>query len=185
MPDTHRRGSLPCPLVIRMFSRAGRAAIFDRKAFSEAFFDDDAAADGAIIVAGVGAVTYLGRGLFGLEFLSVGRFLEALIGAVVGWLILGFATWFAASRLFGSGGRPQIMIALHGLAALPLVLEIFGGLAAGIGLIWYLGVVVLATREASDLKLRDAAVAVLIGFAIAAIFRALIGVPFAVFSAIF
>ncbi len=170
-----------------MVSRAGRAAIFDRKAFSEAFFDDDAAADAAIIVASVGLITYLGRltWLGRLDAVSVGGVLESLIAGVISWLILAFATWFVASRLFQGGGRPQTMMALQGLAALPLVLEVFGGLVAGAGLIWYLVVVVLATREATDLDTRNAAVSVLIGFAVAAIFRALIGVPFAVFSAIF
>ena len=38
-------------------------------------------------------------------------------------------------------------------------------------------ILVVATREATDLKLRDAAVSVLIGFALAAVFRALLGVP--------
>lgn len=172
-----------------MFSRAGRAAVFDRKAFSEAFFDDDAAADGAIVVATVGAVTYLGWWLRGLTGLSIQGLLQALIAAVVSWLILAFATWFVASRLFNGGGRPQTMMAMHGLAALPLLLEVFtavgAGLIAGAGLLWYLAVVVLATREASDVTTRNAAVSVLIGFAVAAIFRALIGVPFAVFSALF
>lgn len=170
-----------------MFTRAGRAAIFDRRVFNEAFFDDDAAADGAIVVASVGALTYLGRlaWLGRLDVLSVGGILESLIAAVVSWLILALATWFVASRLFQGGGRPQTMMALHGLAALPLILEVFGGLIAGVGLVWYLAALVVATREATDLNLRDAGVSVLIGFAVAAIFRALLGVPFAVFSAIF
>ena len=163
--------------------------MFDRKAFTEAFFDDDAAADGALVVASVGAATYVGAWLLGVTGLSIQALLAVLIAAVVSWLILAFATWFTATRLFGSGGRPQTMIALHGLAALPLLLELFGGLfqglVAGLGLVWYLAVVVLATREASDLGTRNAAVSVLIGFAIAAIFRALLGVPFAVFSALF
>jgi len=46
-------------------------------------------------------------------------------------------------------------------------------------------VLVAATREASDLPLRPAAVSVLIGFAAAAIVRALLGVPFALFGALF
>jgi hypothetical protein len=172
-----------------MFSRAGRAAAFDRKAFTEAFFDDDAAADGAIVVASVGAATYLGWWLRGLAGLSVQGLLQSLVAAIISWLILAFATWFVASRLFQGGGKPQTMMAMHGLAALPLLLEVFEGLASGLiaaaGLVWYLAAVVVATREASDLGTRNAAVSVLIGFAIAAIFRALIGVPFAVFSALF
>lgn len=161
--------------------------MLDRKAFTEAFFDGDAAADGAIIVASVGGLTYLGLllrlGSFGS--FSVGTLFQVLIAAVVSWLILAFATWFTATRLFGASGRPQTMMALQGLAALPLLLEMFGRWAGGVALIWYLVVLVVATREASELKTRDAAVSVLIGFAIAALFRALIGVPFALLGGLF
>ncbi len=162
-----------------MFSRAGRALTLDRKPFTEAFFDSDSPADAAILVSFVAAIT----GVFGA--FSVSRLLQFVIGGVVSWLILGFATWFAATRLFRSSSRPQTMIALQGLAVLPLILEIFGQIAGTVGLLWYLAVLVVGTREATDLTTRDAAVSVLIGFAIAAIFRALLGVPFAVFGALF
>lgn len=170
-----------------MFTRAGRAAILDRKAFTEAFFDGDAAADGAIIVALVGATTYLGTllRLGAFDFFSVARLFQSVIAAVISWLILAFATWFVATRLFRSTSRPQSMIAMHGLAPLPLILEIFGSLVGGLGLIWYLVILVLATQEAAELKIKDAAVSVLIGFAAAALLRALIGVPFAVFGSLF
>ncbi len=170
-----------------MFTRAGRAAILDRKAFTEAFFDGDAAADGAIIVALVGAATYLGTllRLGAFDFFSIARLFQSVIAAVISWLILAFATWFVATRLFRSTSRPQSMIAMHGLAPLPLILEIFGSLVGGLGLIWYLVILVLATQEAAELKIKDAAVSVLIGFAAAALLRALIGVPFAVFGGLF
>jgi hypothetical protein len=170
-----------------MFTRAGRAAILDRKAFTEAFFDGDAAADGAIIVALVGATTYLGTllRLGAFDFFSIARLFQSVIAAVISWLILAFATWFVATRLFRSTSRPQSMIAMHGLAPLPLILEIFGSLVGGLGLIWYLVILVLATQEAAELKIKDAAVSVLIGFAAAALLRALIGVPFAVLGGLF
>jgi hypothetical protein len=170
-----------------MFTRAGRAAILDRKAFTEAFFDGDAAADGAIIVALVGAATYLGTllRLGAFDFFSIARLFQSVIAAVISWLILAFATWFVATRLFRSTSRPQSMIAMHGLAPLPLILEIFGSLVGGLGLIWYLVILVLATQEAAELKIKDAAVSVLIGFAAAALLRALIGVPFAVLGGLF
>jgi hypothetical protein len=170
-----------------MFTRAWRAAILDRRAFTEAFFDNDAAADGAIVVATVGAVGYVGALA---RVGAIGRFavtdlIQVLIASVASWLILAFATWFTTTRLFGAGGRPQTMIAMHGLSALPLVLELGGSLAGGIGLVWYLVVLVVATREASDLDVRKSAVSVLIGFAAAVLVRALISVPFAVFSGLF
>lgn len=170
-----------------MLTRAGRAAIFDRKVYTEAFFDNDAMADGAIIVAGVGALTYLGflvrvgdfsafdlRGLF-----------QVLIASVVSWLILGFATWFAANRLFDGSGRPQTLLAMHGLAPLPLLLEVLGSPIAWLGVVWYLAVLVVATKEGTDLDYKFAGVAVLIGFAAAFLIRALLRVPFGLFSGAF
>lgn len=169
-----------------MMTRAGRAAILDRKVFTEVFFDDDAMADAAIVVSVVGAVTYIGAllwvGALGDFVLVV--LLQFVLVSVAMWLILGFATWFAASRLFGATNRPQTLIAMQGMAVAPLLLEIFGGLLATAGLIWYLVVLVVATEEGTDLTLRNAAVSVLIGFAAAAVIRALLGVPFRAFSAL-
>ncbi len=171
----------------KMFSRAGRAALLDRKPFTEAFFDSDATADAAIVVSLVATLPYLIRLVLGghISSFSVTGLLQMAIAGVVSWLILGFATWLAATKLFGGSGRPQTMLALQGLAVLPLMLEAFGSIAATAGLIWYLVVLVIGTREAVDLKNRDAAVSVLIGFAAAVIFRALLGAPFAVFNALF
>jgi hypothetical protein len=169
-----------------MFSRAGRAALLNRAPFTEAYFDSNAAADGAILVAIAAAVPYLldvfleSAGDFAVQSLF-----GVVIGGVISWLILGFATWFAATRLFGSMGRPQIMLGLHGLAALPLILEGLGTLGAAVGLVWYLAVLVVATREASELSTRDAAVSVLIGFAAAILIRALIRAPFAILGSLF
>jgi len=170
-----------------MFSRAGRASLLDRKPFTEAFFDGDSAADAAILVSTVAGVTYVGTLLVdgAIGAFSFPTLLQIVIAGVVSWLILGFATWFTATRLFGAGGRPQTMIALQGLAVLPLLLELFGPIGGSIGLLWYLVILVVGTREAAEVKTRDAAVSVLIGFAIAAIFRTLLGVPFAVFGALF
>jgi hypothetical protein len=170
-----------------MFSRAGRAALLDRKPFTEAFFDGDSAADAAILVATVSSVTYVGsllvNGAIGL--FSFPTLLQVVIAGVVSWLVLGFATWFAATKLFQSTGKPQTMIALQGLAVLPLVLELFGQIGGVVGLIWYLVILVVGTREAAGIETRNASVSVLIGLAVAVIFRALLGVPFAVFGALF
>ena len=169
---------------MKMFIRAGRAAIFDRKAFTEAFFDDDAMADGAIVVAAVGALTYLAALLRFNAFdrFDVAALFQVLIASVASWLILGFATWFAATRLFQSSGRPQTLIAMHGLAPLPLLLEAVGSPISWAGLVWYLAILVVATKEGTDLPYKYSGVAVLIGFAAAFLVRALLRVPFALFS---
>ncbi len=178
---------LPSPPVTKMFVRAGRAGILDRRAFTEAFFDGDAAADSAILVALVATATYVGTlaVLGALGAFSLTGLLEIVITGVASWLILGFATWFVATRLFQSSSRPQTMIALQGLAVLPLLLDIFGAVLGAIGLVWYLVILVVATKEAAEVKTRDAAVSVLIGFALVMIFRALLNVPFAAFNALF
>ncbi len=170
-----------------MFSRAGRATLLDRKPFTEAFFDGDSAADAAILVSAVAGVTYVGRlAIDGhLGSFSLVDLFQYVIAGVVSWLILGFATWFTATRLFSASSRPQTMIGLQGLAVLPLVLEMFGAVGGSVGLVWYLVILVVATREAADVNTRNAAVSVLIGFALAAIFRILLGVPFAILGALF
>jgi hypothetical protein len=168
-----------------MFSRAGRAALLDRKPFTEAFFDNDAAADAALLVSSVAGATYLGAILISdTAGFSVEGIARTVITGLISWLILALATWFSASRLFDGGGRPQTMLGLHGLAVLPLLLELAGGWLAGLGTVWYLVILGLATREAAGLTTREGAVSVLIGFAVVAIFRAIIGVPFAVFGAL-
>lgn len=168
----------------KMFTRAGRASIFDRRAYTEAFFDNDAAADGAILFALVGAASYVAAivkagsvSAFGIRGL-----LEVVLGFLIAWLILAFATWFMATRLFGGSGRPQTMIAMHGLSPLPLLLEIGGAILGGIGLLWHLGVLTVATGEAASIDLRRSVVSVLVGFALAALVRALFRVPFAIFG---
>jgi hypothetical protein len=171
---------------VKIFTRAGRAAIFDRKVYTEAFFDDDAMADGAIVVAVVAALTYLIT-LVWFDLLggfSLTALFQVLIGSVASWLILGFATWLAATRLFRSSGRSQTLLAMQGLAPLPLLLEGFGPPAAWIGLVWYLAILVMATKEGTDLPYKFAAVSTTIGFAAAAVIRALLGVPFALFGAL-
>lgn len=170
-----------------MLTRAGRAAIFDRKVYTEAFFDNDAMADSAIVVALVGGATYLGVLLW---FGALGRFqltglLQALIYSVVSWLILGGATWFAANRLFGSSSKYQIVITMQGLAVLPLLLEIFGTPISWVGLIWYLAALVIATKESTELDYKLAGVSVLIGFAVAAVIRLFLGASFGLFSSVF
>lgn len=167
-----------------MLTRSGRALLLDRRPFTEAFFDSNAMADSAILVSLVAAVTYVATVFVSAGSFSVTGLFGSVIAGIISWLILGFATWLAATKLFNGSGRPQTMLGLQGLAVLPLLLELFP-IGAAIGLVWYLVILVIATREAVSLPTREAAVAVLIGFAIAVVVRLLIGVPFAVFSAIF
>lgn len=170
----------------KLTTRAVRAAIFDAKAFKEAYFDDEATADSAIIVALVGVATYVLGLAFGPFSFSIGSLIQLVLAGVVSWLILAMASWFAASRLFGARCSPQMVMALQGLASLPLVLGAFPGeLVQAVGLAWYLALLVIATKEATSLETRNAAVSVLIGFAVAALVRMLFQAPFLFLSQLF
>lgn len=171
---------------MKLVYRPVRAAILDRRAFRDAFFDNDATADAALIVAGVGALSYLGLVAFHSAPFSVSGLFQEVIVGVVSWLILAMATWFAASRLFGARVSPQMVMALHGLAALPLLLGLVPGLLIpAVGLVWYLVLLVVATREATSTSTRDSLVSVLIGFAVAALVRLLFQAPFMVLGQLF
>lgn len=174
--------------MTKIFARATRASFFQREAFKEAYFDNDSTADGAILVALVGALTYVGL-LITLGFLSlfdIRDLLQFVIGSVVSWLILAFATWGAARWFFEAGARPQTLVGVHGLAVLPLMADLFQSrLVGAVGLVWYLALLTIGTQEVTDLDLKKSAVSVLIGFAAAALVRGLLNVPFAAFSSLF
>ncbi len=172
--------------MAKILNRAVQAALLRRKPFTEAFFDGESTADAALLVAMVSAATYVGRvlGLGGSFSLTV--LLRLVLGGVTSWLILGFATWLASNKLFQGGGSPQTMLGLQGLAVLPLLLDIVGSRIVGaIALVWYLAILVVATREAANLEAKNAVVSVLIGLAAAALIRAILNVPFAAFSSVF
>jgi hypothetical protein len=172
--------------VTKILNRAFQAALLRRKPFTEAFFDGESTADAALLVAVVAAVTYGGLVLrVGASF-SLTDLFRLVLASVTSWLILGFATWLASSRLFQGSGTPQTMLGLQGLAVLPLLLDMFGSnLIGAVALIWYVAILVVATREATNLEAKNAVVSVLIGLAAAALIRALLAVPFMAFSSIF
>ncbi len=172
--------------MTKIFNRLFRASLFQRAAFREAYFDNDSAADGAITVSLVAAATYLGLLAASSLSFSITGLLAWVIGGVTSWLILAFATWGVSRYFFQTMARPQVMVGVHGLAVLPLVLDVFDNqLIGAVGLVWYIALLVIATQEVTDLDLKKSGVSVLIGFAAAVLVRALLNVPFAAFSSIF
>jgi hypothetical protein len=171
---------------MRALKRAVRSAIFDRKVNTELFFDSDSTADAVLLVAGIGAVVYFGAvARVGLGAFSVTGLLEAVIYAVVGWLILAVGTWVAATKLFDGSGQMQTMMRLHGHAELPLLLALFGGLIGTLGLAWSLAAKVPATGEAASLDTMKSVAAVLVGFALVVIVRLVFRLPFMALSSLF
>jgi hypothetical protein len=171
----------------KIFTRAIGATILRGESYRAAYFDGDAPADGAILVSLVAAVSYVGGliylGLFGaFDFRAL---LQVVIAAVASWLILAFATWGTSTWLFNASARPQIMIGVHGITVLPLLLDIFQNQVLGaVGLVWYLGLLTVATREVTSLDWKKSGVSVLIGLAAAVLIRAILNVPFAAFGSI-
>jgi len=171
----------------KILSRAVRGAMLDRKAFAEVFWDDDATADGVIVVASVAVVSFLVAALTrsSVSIGSIPALLSAAVSAVASWLILAAATWFASTRMFKTGGGIQTMMATHGLAYLPtLVFVIPIVVIPVLGLLWYLAVLTRATQEATSSDTRTAALSVLVGFAFMLIVQAIFQLPFTAASAI-
>jgi hypothetical protein len=172
--------------VTKIFNRLFRATLFQREAFREAYFDNDSAADGAITVSLVAAATYFGLLAASSLSFSITGLLAWVIGGVTSWLILAFATWGVSRYFFQTMARPQVMVGVHGLAVLPLVLDVFDNqLIGAVGLVWYIALLVIGTQEVTDLDLKKSGVSVLIGFAAAVLVRQLLNVPFAAFNSLF
>lgn len=171
---------------MRAVRRALKSAIFDRGTHRDLFFDSDATADAVLLVAAISAVTYAGMvARAGLGAFSVTGLFEVVIYGVVGWLILSAGTWVAATKLLQGSGQLQTMMRLHGHCELPLVLAIFGPIGAAVGLGWTVAAKVPATGEAASLDIAKSAAAVLVGFALVILIRAVFRLPFLALSAIF
>ncbi|HVR33422.1 MAG TPA: YIP1 family protein [Acidimicrobiia bacterium] len=172
----------------KIFSRALRGAMLDRKAFAEVFWDDDATADGVIVVALVAAASFVIVALTraSVSISSIPALLQTTVSAVASWLILAAATWFAATKMFKTGGGIRTMMATHGLAYLPTIAFVIPfAIAAVIGLVWYIAVLTRATQEAVSSNTKTAFLAVLVGFAFMLIIQAIFRLPFTAASALF
>lgn len=172
----------------KIFTRAVRGAMLDRKAFAEVFWDDDATADGVIVVASVAAASFLIVALTraSVSIGSIPALLQTAISAVASWLILAAATWFASTRLFKAGGGIQTMMATHGLAYLPTIAFVIPiAIVPVLALVWYIAVLTRATQEAASSSTKNAFLAVLVGFAFMLMIQAIFRLPFTAASALF
>lgn len=172
-----------------IFRRALRAATFDRKTFVEALWEHSATADAALLVVVVSAFVAVVNAIrFGYGITSmVSGVLSFAIYSLAAWLFLAIATWFVGSRLFTPAGdsrrrfeAAQMMLRMHGLAFLPVALSVFGGFVALAGQLWYLAAAALGTSVALDSKAWEGGIAVLLGAAVMALIRVLLGAPFAI-----
>jgi hypothetical protein len=172
----------------KIFSRAFRGAMLDKKAFAEVFWDDDATADGVIVVAVVAAASFVIVAMTraSVSLGSIPALLQTTVSAVASWLILAAATWFAATKMFKTGGGIQTTMATHGLAYLPTITFVIPiAIVPVIGLVWYIAVLTKATQEAVSTTPKTAFLAVLVGFAFMLMIQAIFRLPFTAASALF
>lgn len=169
-----------------IMSRAIRGAMFEKKAFEQAYWNNEAVADSVIVVGLVGAVSAVIGAVIngGVGPALIVGVLWGAVYAVAGWLVLAALVWFAATKIFKTGGQIQTMLATHGLAYLPLLLAAFQTYRPGasplnyvgmVAVVWYLAVLVVATRTATDSDRRKAVLSVLVGYALLTILQAIIG----------
>lgn len=176
-----------------LVTRAWRAALFDRRPFNDWLFDGSATADAALIVLGVTVVRLIVLAIAGLGAAILGSFIPAAIQALAGWILLGAATWFAGTRMFGGSGDWQTVIRLQGLAYLPNLLGVFAvfvGVTAGsvlglVGYVWYLAAAAIGTGVALSLELKNAALSVLTGAAILFVIDLILNTAFSGLSGAF
>lgn len=176
----------------KIFGRAWRGALLDRRAYAEAFWDNEATADGVIVVASVQAVIYLVAVIVTGAF-SGGMILDLLgsvVSGVASWLILALAVWVSATKIFKAEGAIQTMMAMHGLAYLPTITAVIGivspslSVVSAVGVVWYLAAVTVATREAASATTRIAVLSVIVGYALTALISAVFRFPFTTVSAL-
>lgn len=177
-----------------LLTRAVKAATFDRRTFDEVMWERNATADAVLLVAFVSALRVLWEGIrYGIGVSRVvGVLVETVISDVAGWLFLAVATWFLGSRLFRPGDdfrrrfeHAQTVMRVQGIAYLPMVLAVFGGIVAAVGQLWYLAAASVGTAVALDVKPLQGGVAVILGMAALFLIRLAFGLPFLLLSGLF
>ncbi len=162
-----------------LFNRAFRAALFDRKPYTDWLFESAATADAAMLVIAVIAAVVVISGLIGGSALGLlAGLLPTVILGLASWILLGAASWFAGTRLFEGSGDWQTVIRLQGLAYLPNLLAAAGPLPQFIGYLWYLAAAVVGTEIALSQSRRNAGLSVLTGAALLLVLELLLGATF-------
>lgn len=189
----------------------------DKATFAEIEGDQSATSQAAIVVvlvalvAGIGAAVaavMLNRTMPGLmEGLSesgiegldlsmvpqmspVGAFLNAVIGAILSWLVWSALTYFIGTKLFGATADMGEMLRVIGFAQAPRLLSglsfipCLGGILSLVGLVWALAASFVGIREGLDLDTGKTLITIIIAFIGAIAVSFLIGLVMAPIFAI-
>lgn len=161
-----------------------RAARLDPSLYEEVERDLNATTQALLVVmvvsfiAGLGgAIAVLNRPGQAISLLVLG-----VVGAVVGWIIWSFVTYWIGTSLFQGTATPGELLRTLGFAYTPNVLGFFGfipcigGLIVLAGAIWTLIAGIVAVRQALDFDTGKAVITVIIGWFVVAIITLVLSV---------
>ena len=189
----------------------------NKATFAEIEADQSATTQAAIVVvlvaliAGIGAAIAAvmvnrtmpgvieGLGESGIEGLDlsmipqmspVGAFLNAVIGALLSWLVWSALTYFIGTKLFGATADMGEMLRVIGFAQAPRLLSglafipCLGGILSLVGWVWALAASFVAIREGLDLDSGKTLITIILAFIGAFLVSFLIGLVMAPIFAI-
>jgi hypothetical protein len=189
----------------------------DKATFAEIEGDQSATTQAAIVVilvalvAGIGAAiaaVMLNRtmpglmeglsesGIEGLDLTMVpqmspiGAFLNAVIGALLSWVVWSALTYFIGTKLFGATADMGEMLRVIGFAQAPRLLSglsfipCLGGILSLVGWVWALAASFVAIREGLDLDSGKTLITIILAFIGAFLVSFLIGLVMAPIFAI-
>jgi hypothetical protein len=161
-----------------LVSRMVRAARLEPAVYEEVEADRTATSQAATAVAIVAVAGGIGAALTQMLFRPEGvpgvnpilALVGGIIGALLGWLIWSYVTYFVGTRFFGGTATPGELLRTIGFAQAPGVLNILafipvvGGLIGIITLIWSLVAGIIAVRQALDFDTGKAILTTVIGW---------------------
>ena len=169
-----------------MVGRMIRAARLENEVYEEVERDKDATTQALTVVvivaiaAGIGSALSLLIAGVGIGSAILGL-ISGIVGAVVGWAIWSFLTYWIGTSLFGGKATYGELLRTIGFAFTPNALGIFsfipflGGLIAFVGSIWALVAAVIAVRQALDFDTGKAILTAIIGWIVLVIIYAVLG----------
>ena len=149
---------------------------------------DPAATTEALIIVAVSAVSLgIGSAVGAMAMGAPGggpvRLLLGVIGALVGWAVFSFVTYFIGTKFFGADATWEEVLRTLGYAYTPMVIGIvviipfIGALIILIALLWTLYLAFIAIRSALDVDTAKTIITILLSIIPAAIISALIQAP--------
>ena len=157
-----------------LIDRMIKAAMLDPGVYDELERDTTATSQAFLVVLVISLISGLGGaiGSIGRPGQALTLLIGAVVGAIIGWLIWSFVTYFIGTSVFRGIATPGELLRTIGFAYTPNILGFFifipiiGGLIAFAGSVWSLIAGVIAVRQAMDFDTGKAIITVIIGWII-------------------